>query len=71
MTKLQLDPDQQKFAHLCACFSKPGIYNLNRLSVTVTYTHPGKSSTQNKLQGEITVLQKHTTPSVIIINDVS
>ena len=61
MTQLKIDPNQQKPVRLSAGFSKPGIYNLNRLAVFVTYTSDSSQM----------VLQKHNSPSVIVVNDVS
>ncbi|XP_061162581.1 trafficking protein particle complex subunit 8-like isoform X1 [Saccostrea echinata] len=61
LTKLSLDPSQQRTVHMTACFSKPGIYNVNRLAVFVTH---------NKDTPEM-VLQRHAAPSVIVIQDVS
>lgn len=61
MTQLKIEPNQQKPVRLSAGFSKPGIFNLNRLSVFVTY-----SSDSSQM-----VLQKHNSPSVIVVNDVS
>ncbi|XP_076111682.1 trafficking protein particle complex subunit 8-like isoform X2 [Mytilus galloprovincialis] len=61
MTQLKIEPNQQKPVRLSAGFSKPGIFNLNRLSVFVTYTSDSSQM----------VLQKHNSPSVIVVNDVS
>lgn len=61
LTKVNLDANQQRAVHMTACFSKPGIYNVNRLSVFVTY---------NKDASEM-VLQKHPSPSVVVVEDVS
>ncbi|XP_048756747.2 trafficking protein particle complex subunit 8-like isoform X2 [Ostrea edulis] len=61
MTKLSLDPNQQRAVHMTACFSKPGIYNINRLAVFVTH---------NRDSSEM-VLQKHLAPSVVVLQDVS
>lgn len=61
MTQLKIEPNQQKPVRLSAAFSKPGIYNLNRLSVFVTY-----SSNSSQM-----VLQKHSSPSVVVVNDAS
>lgn len=61
MTQLKIEPNQQKPVRLSAGFSKPGIYNLNRLSVFVTYTTDSSQM----------VLQKHNSPSVLVVSDVS
>ncbi|KAJ8303460.1 hypothetical protein KUTeg_019856 [Tegillarca granosa] len=60
LTKVKLDPQQQRHIQLLACFSKPGIYNVNRLSVFVTYTDNSSEM----------ILQKHASPSVVVISDV-
>ena len=61
LTKVSLDANQQRAVHMTACFSKPGIYNVNRLSVFVTYTKDASEM----------VLQKHPSPSVVTVQDVS
>ncbi|XP_060083234.1 trafficking protein particle complex subunit 8-like [Ylistrum balloti] len=61
ITQLRLEAEQQAAVQLSACFSKPGIYNLNRVAVFVTY-----SRDSNKM-----VLQRHSSPSVVVIGEVS
>lgn len=61
ITQLRLEPEQQAAVRLSACFSKPGIYNLNRVAVFVTYTRDSNQM----------VLQRHSSPSVVVIGEAS
>lgn len=58
---LHIGPQHSQTVTLTACFSKPGVYNINQLSVFVTYTTDSSEM----------ILQKQSAPSLVVISDIS
>lgn len=56
---LHIGPQHTQTVSLTACFSRPGVYNINQISVFVTYTTDSSEM----------ILQKQCAPSVVVIND--
>ena len=68
---LSLDKGHHSTVSLKAGFTRPGTYNLNNLSVFVTYSSNSSTAALSQQPQQQMVLQKHSTPSIITLVDTS